>query len=241
MHSLSIIIPAYNEELRLRSTLTAIQSWASTRPWQFFEILVVDDGSQDSTARLVAEYSAQFTPLKLISNPGNRGKGYAVRNGMLNSKGAWCLFTDADLSSPIEEFAKLLDAALSTSADVAFGSRAINRTLVTIRQSPFREFSGRVFNIIVRLLTGLSHQDTQCGFKLYSATAARQIFRRQRLHGFGFDVEDLFLASLLGFRSVEVPVRWANVEGTRVGMVSGLRAFMDLVLIRLYAIRGCYK
>lgn len=241
MHSLSIIIPAYNEEKRLPSTLERLIPWASSRSWKFLEILVVDDGSRDGTAAMVREFAARCPQLKLVTNPGNRGKGYAVRNGMLQASGDWRLFTDSDLSSPIEEFDKLIEATRREGADVAFGSRALDRALVSVHQSPFREFSGRFFNLVMRLAMGLPHRDTQCGFKLYSAAAAQQIFSRQQIEGFGFDVEDLFLARKLGFRAVEVPVRWANVEGTRVSLMSGLRAFTDLLLIRWYQIQGRYR
>lgn len=241
MHSLSIIIPAYNEEKRLPATLDRLMSWASGRCWRFLEIIVVDDGSSDGTAALVREYCSRCPYLRLVSNPGNRGKGYAVRNGMRQACGDWRLFTDSDLSSPIEEFDKLMEAATRAGADVAFGSRALDRTLVSVHQSPFREISGRFFNLVMRVAMGLPHRDTQCGFKLYSAAAAEQIFERQQIEGFGFDVEDLFLARKLGFRAVEVPVRWANVEGTRVSLMSGLRAFSDLVVIRWHQLRGRYR
>lgn len=241
MHSLSIIIPAYNEEKRLPPTLEHLFSWASGRTWRFLEILVVDDGSRDGTAALVRQYAERHPQFKLVANPGNRGKGYAVRNGMLQAQGDWRLFTDSDLSSPIEEFDKLMEAANRAGADVAFGSRAVDRSLVSVHQSPFREASGRFFNLVMRIAMGLPHRDTQCGFKLYSAAAAQEIFARQQIEGFGFDVEDLFLARKLGFRAVEVPVRWANVEGTRVSMMSGLRAFTDLALIRWYQILGRYR
>ncbi|MBL8227916.1 MAG: glycosyltransferase family 2 protein [Bryobacterales bacterium] len=241
MHSLSIIIPAYNEEKRLPPTLERLISWTSGRTWRFLEILVVDDGSRDGTAALVRQYAGRHPQLKLVANPGNRGKGYAVRNGMLHAQGDWRLFTDSDLSSPIEEFDKLMEAAQREDADVAFGSRAVDRSLVSVHQSAFREASGRFFNLVMRVAMGLPHHDTQCGFKLYSSAAAQKIFARQQIEGFGFDVEDLFLARKLGFRAVEVPVRWANVEGTRVSMVSGLRAFTDLALIRWYQIQGRYR
>lgn len=241
MLSLSIIVPAFNEEKRLPATLDRLLQWTAGREWKFLEILIVDDGSRDGTAALVELYGRKSPLIQLVSNPGNRGKGYAVRHGMQKAKGEWRLFTDSDLSSPIEEFDKLIAAAERSGAKVSFGSRAVDRSLVSVHQSPFREASGRFFNVVMRLLTGLPHQDTQCGFKLYHADAAAKIFAHQQLEGFGFDVEDLFLAKLFGFPAVEVAVRWANVEGTRVSMMSGLRAFTDLLWIRWFQIQGRYR
>ncbi len=242
MLSLSIIIPAYNEEKRLPSTLDRVLGYlGGNQRYSNVEILVVDDGSKDGTVEVVNRYRERAACIQLVSNPGNRGKGYAVRNGMLKAKGEWRLFTDSDLSSPIEEIEKLLAAALREKAQVAFGSRAVNRTLVSVRQSWVREFSGRFFNLVMRLMTGLPFQDTQCGFKLYHASAAEAVFGRQILEGFGFDVEDLFLAVRFGFKCVEVPVRWANVEGTRVSLLSGLGAFWEVLLVRWYSISGRYR
>ncbi len=238
--SLSVVIPAYNEELRLPPTIDAVLAHLARLELSFAEILVVNDGSRDNTAALVRRLAANSSSIRLLDNPGNRGKGYSVRHGMLEAQGEWILFTDADLSSPIDELAKLFEAACAARADVAIGSRALNRSLVGIHQSAFREYSGRVFNGVMRLLTGLPYQDTQCGFKLYRASAAREIFRRQQLDGFSFDVEDLFIAHKLGYPAVEVAVRWNNVEGTKVSFVHGLRSFADLLRIRGYSITNRY-
>lgn len=240
MLSLSIIIPAYNEEKRLPSTLDRVLEYLKGTDFSPVEILVVDDGSKDGTVELVKRYAAQSPLIRLVSNPGNRGKGYAVRNGMLKATGEWRLFTDSDLSAPIEELEKLIAAAKEHNAKVTFGSRALDRALVTRHQPLAREFSGRFFNLIMRKFTGLPFLDTQCGFKLYHATAAQAVFTRQLLDGFGFDVEDLFLAQKFGFKSVEVPVRWANVEGTRVSLTAGLRAFWEIILVRWNSMRGRY-
>jgi len=239
--SLSIVLPAYNEHARLPSTLDRILEYVSSRSFSFLEILVVDDGSLDGTAETVRGYGDRSPLIRLISNPGNRGKGFAVRHGMLKARGDWRLFTDADLSAPIEDLEKLFDAAAREHAVISFGSRALDRSLVSVPQGWSREMSGRLFNVIVRLVTGLPHHDTQCGFKLYRADAAEAVFGRQKLDGFGFDVEALFIARRLGLKAVEVPVRWANVEGTRVSLASGLRAFLDLLLIRRYDWRGDYR
>ncbi|HME09326.1 MAG TPA: dolichyl-phosphate beta-glucosyltransferase [Bryobacteraceae bacterium] len=229
MHSLSIVIPAFNEEQRLPDTLDRITGWLAAKSWDQTEILVVDDGSRDGTAKLAESYGRG---VRLLRNPGNRGKGYAVRHGMLEANGEWILYTDADLSAPIEEFDKLCVAAATGKAQAAIGSRALDRSLVKVHQAPFREYSGRFFNLVMRMTTGLPFLDTQCGFKLFRRDAAQAIFSRQKLDGFSFDVEDLYIAKKLGIAVVEVPVRWSNVEGTKVSLLSGLRSFQDLVLIR---------
>ena len=237
MRSLSIVIPAYNEEARLPSTLDRVRDYVQSQNFGFCEIIVVDDGSRDGTAALVERRDG----IRLLKNPGNHGKGYTIRHGMLEAKGDWILYTDADLSAPIEELAKLLAAADRENADVAIGSRALDRSLVGVHQSAFREASGRVFNLIMRLVTGLPFRDTQCGFKLFRAAAAREIFSRQKLDGFSFDVEDLVIAKSLGLRAIEVPVVWNNVEGTKVSMFSGVQSFIDLAGIRWRAIMGQYR
>jgi len=239
LRSVTIVVPAYNEEKRLPGTLQRVLSYLDGRRFDFAELIVVDDGSTDSTAGAVAAISDPR--VRLIRNPGNRGKGYAVRNGALHARGEWILFTDADLSAPIEELDKLAAAAEQSGARVAIGSRALDRSLVSVHQSAAREYAGRFFNLIMRLVTGLPFRDTQCGFKLFEAKAAREIFRRQRSEGFGFDVEDLFIARLLGYRTVEVPVRWANVEGTKVSLLRGLDAFLDPFRVRWRQITGAYR
>ena len=235
------MIPAYNEERRLPSTLDTVLAWLNASAFPDAEVLVVDDGSGDGTAALVEARSAADPRVRLLRNPGNRGKGYAVRHGMSEARGGWILFSDADLSAPIEELPKLLGAAQEKNAAVAIGSRALDRSLIGVHQSRWRELSGIVFNLLMRVLTGLPFADTQCGFKLYSREAARQVFKRQRLDGFGFDVEDLFIARRLGLVAIEVPVKWNNVEGTKVGLTQGLRSFLDLLVIRWNGIRGVYR
>jgi dolichyl-phosphate beta-glucosyltransferase len=239
--SLSIVIPAYNEERRLPPTLDAVRAWLDRSEYKDAEILVVDDGSRDRTAAAVESAARQDPRVRLLQNPGNRGKGFSVRHGMLEARGGWVLFSDADLSAPIEELDKLMKAAREKQAQVAIGSRALDRSLVGVHQSPWREFAGRIFNLAMRTLTGLRFSDTQCGFKLYRRDAAQKVFARQRLAGFGFDAEDLFIARLHGLRMVEVPVRWNNVEGTTVGLLGGARPFLDLLLIRWNQLRGRYK
>ncbi len=228
LRSLSIVIPAYNEEKRLPATLDRILAWLDRRALSFSELIVVDDGSRDNTAGVAESRPA----VRVLRNPGNRGKGYAVRHGMLNAGGDWVLYSDADLSTPIEEADRLYDAAVKSGAAIAIGSRAVDRSLVTVHQSSFREYSGRAFNLVMRTITGLNFSDTQCGFKLYRRDVAQTVFSRQRLDGFSFDVEDLYLAMKAGVTAIEVPVHWANVEGTKVSMGQGIKSFTDLVRIR---------
>jgi len=239
--SLSIVIPAYNEAKRLPASLDSVMAYLAQASYAFAEVVVVDDGSKDSTAAVVKDYQRRHPCVRSLSNPGNRGKGYSVRHGMLEAKGEWVLFSDADLSAPIEEISKLLAAAKKENAAVAIGSRALDRSLVAVHQSGFRELSGRFFNLVMRLLTGLPFRDTQCGFKLYRADAAKEVFSRQILDGFSFDVEDLCIAKNLGLKTLEVPVRWSNVEGTKVSALAGLQSFTDLVKIRWYSMSGRYR
>lgn len=233
--SISIIIPAFNEEKRLASTLTSVEKYLSSSFWEFAEVVVVDDGSRDGTAAL-----AEAAGVRVLRNPGNRGKGYSVRHGMLEARGDWALFSDADLSAPIEELETLWKAVQREGAACAIGSRALDRSLIGVRQPAFREFSGRLFNLLMRLETGLPFQDTQCGFKLFEKSAAREIFSRQRLDGFGFDVEVLFIAQRLGYRTVEIPVRWNDVAGTKVSMVRGAMSFLDPLKVRWNSLSGKY-
>jgi dolichyl-phosphate beta-glucosyltransferase len=234
--SISIIIPAYNEEKRLPATLSTVLAYLKATSWEFTEIVVVDDGSRDATAEI-----ARQAGVRLLQNPGNRGKGYSVRHGMLDAKGDWLLFSDADLSTPFEELEKLWGAVERERAQAAIGSRDLDRSLVGVRQPLFREFGGRFFNVVIRLITGLPFHDTQCGFKLFEGAAAREIFKRQRVERFGFDVEVLFISQRLGYRTLEVPVRWNDVAGTKVKMLGALAAFLDPLKVRWNSMAGKYK
>lgn len=242
MAVISVVIPAFNEQERLPATLDAVLAHLEQGDWSGFEILVVDDGSTDATRAIAEGFAGRHPQVRVLANPGNRGKGFSVRHGMLRSEGDWVLFTDADLSAPIAELDKLMRAVDEHRADVAIGSRALDRSLIGVHQSWYREQAGRVFNLMVRLLVGLPFWDTQCGFKLFSARAAREVFRRVRLEGFGFDVEALFIARRLGFRVVEVPVRWNHVEGTKVHLWrDSVRMFLDILRVRLNQLRGLYR
>jgi len=235
---LSIIIPAYNEELRLPKTLDQIQEYLNSIGVSA-EVIVVDDGSRDSTVQVVESKSAGWPALRVVKNPGNHGKGYSVRHGMLEARGRIVLFTDADLSAPIEEADKLIEA-LHTS-DIAIGSRAMDRGLIEVHQPWTREIAGIMFNTIVRVVLGLNIEDTQCGFKAFHREKSQIIFQQQRIERFGFDPELLFLAKRNGLTIAEVPVRWANAPGTTVSMWDGIRAmFFEVAKIRWNAIVGKY-
>lgn len=236
----SIIIPAYNESVRIVGTLERILRYAAERRWSV-EIVVVDDGSSDTTPDIVRSLAENNPAVQLLLNPGNRGKGYSVRNGMLHAKGNILLFSDADLSSPIEESQKLF-AAIEGGADVAIGSRWLQTKLQTRRQPIYRQLFGRVFNLLLRMVLGLKFKDTQCGFKAFSRTAAQVLFPLQQIERWGFDPELLFLAQRFGFKVVEVPVTWAHREGTRISPLrDGLRMFGEMLRIRWNAWSGKYK
>lgn len=236
------MIPAYNEEARLPATIERVAEFLAQGPWDATEILVVDDGSRDGTVRAVQEYQKKLPGLRLLRNPGNRGKGYSVRHGMLEARGQWVLFSDADLSAPIEEMAKLMEAARREGAQVVIGSRALDRSLIGVHQTGFREWAGRIFNLCVRLIVRLPFADTQCGFKLFSAKAASEIFRRAQVDRWGFDPELLFIARKLGFKTVEVPVRWNHAEGAKISVFrDSARMFYDVARVRWFQFKGFYK
>jgi dolichyl-phosphate beta-glucosyltransferase len=236
---LSIIIPSYNEEARLPGTLQRIAEYLPTLGLRT-EVLVVDDGSTDRTAAIAESFHGKLTGLRVLSNGTNRGKGYSVRHGMLEAQGDMVLFTDADLSAPIEESDKLL-TALNNGYDVAIGSRAMDRSLISTHQSIFREFAGIIFNKIVRIVLRLPFVDTQCGFKAFRRERTRIIFEHQRIEGFGFDPELLYLARHYGLPAIEIPVRWGHSEATKVNMLGdSLKMFADIFTIRWNAMSGRY-
>ncbi len=235
----SIVIPAYNEGARLGATLEKVLGYVRQQGWDA-EVIVVNDGSRDNTAEIVRSFAASNPMLRLVENPGNRGKGYAVRNGILNSRGEIVVFSDADLSSPIEEMPKLLQA-LASGADIAIGSRWLRAELQTRRQSLHRQLFGRVFNGLNRIILGLQFKDTQCGFKAFTRRAALTILPLQRIERWGFDPEILFLARKFGFRVDEIAVRWGHAGGTRINpLVDGARMFQEMLRIRWYDMTGKY-
>jgi len=235
----SIVIPAFNEAARIPATLQAVTGCVRSRGWSA-EIVVVDDGSRDATAEVVRAFAAQAPEVRLLQNPGNRGKGYSVRNGLLRSYGEVVMFTDADLSAPIEE-AEGLFAAIARGADIAIGSRWLERARQTIRQPLYRQFFGRCFNAVTRLVMGLSFADTQCGFKAFTRAAAQTVFQLQTIDRWGFDPEILFIALKRGYRIEEVPVSWAHDERTRISYLKdGLRMLQDIAIVRWNALLGRY-
>ena len=236
----SIIIPAYNEAARLGSTLERVLTYVSQQGWDV-EIIVVNDGSRDQTPDLVRAESASHPNVRLIENPGNRGKGYSVRNGMLNAAGEVLLFTDADLSSPPEECIKLF-TAIEAGADIAIGSRWLQTELQAQRQSLARQLYGRIFNLLLRIFLGLKFKDTQCGFKAFTRNAAQTVFPLQRIERWGFDPELLFLARKSGLKVKEVPVVWSHSEGTRISpLKDGTRMFFEVLAIRWNAVTAKYS
>jgi len=235
----SIVIPAYNEARRLGATLERLLDYVAQENWNA-EIVVANDGSRDSTAEIVKSFAQRNPIVRLIENPGNRGKGYSVRNGMLHAHGRVLLFTDADLSSPIEESEKLF-AALSAGAAIAIGSRWVRAELQTERQPFHRQLFGRIFNLLLRVVLGLKFKDTQCGFKAFTRTAADIVFPRQRIERWGFDPELLFIAERFDLKIAEIPAAWAHSAGTRINpLKDGIKMFFEMLKIRWYGLTGKY-
>ncbi len=236
---ISIVIPAYNECARIETALGRVLRCIDERGWDA-EVLVVDDGSKDETSAIVERWSRSHPRLHLVQNPGNRGKGYSVRNGLLQAAGDIVMFTDADLSAPIEE-AERLFAALEDGADVAIGSRWLDKERQTKHQPIYRRFFGRCFNGVTRLVMGLPYEDTQCGFKAFKRPAAQVIFRLQRIERWGFDPEILFIARKLGYTVREVAVTWGHDERSRISYLKdGMKMLEEMALIRGNSLAGRY-
>ncbi len=236
---LSIVIPAYNESARIEAALSSVLAWVASVPWET-EVLVIDDGSTDNTSAIVHRWMASRPSLHLIQNPGNRGKGYSVRNGLLQASGQIVLFSDADLSAPIEEAQRLIDA-IEAGSDVAIGSRWLDKQRQTIHQPLYRRFFGRCFNWVTRKVMGLPFKDTQCGFKAFRRDAAQTIFRLQTIERWGFDPEILFIARKLRYRIVEVPVTWGHDERSRISYLKdGMKMLQEMGQIRSNSLRGRY-
>jgi dolichyl-phosphate beta-glucosyltransferase len=239
MISLSIIVPAYNEADRLPATVRAMLRFLD-EDGRSAEIIIVDDGSRDATSAAVRDIAAIDKRVSLIRLPQNRGKGYAVRTGVVNAAGARVLFADADGATPIEEV-KRLETHLEDGAQVAIGSRGISDPAVTVRAKVNRRLAGRIFHQLVQRLTVRGFVDTQCGFKLFTAPVAQELFSRMRMDGFSFDVELLLMAGKRGFRVDEVPVNWTHQPGSKINVVTdGLRMAADLFRIRAFALSGAY-
>lgn len=237
--SLSIVIPAYNECARIEETLERVLTCVDEQGWDA-EVLVVDDGSTDETPQIVQRWMQTHPRLHMVRNPGNRGKGYSVRNGLLQAAGDVVLFTDADLSAPMEEGTRLLEA-LHAGADVAIGSRWLEKQRQTIHQPLYRRFFGRCFNWVTRKVMGLPFKDTQCGFKAFKRDAAQTIFRLQTIERWGFDPEILFIARKLKYKIVEVPVTWGHDERSRISYLKdGMQMLKEMAQIRSNFMRGRY-
>ncbi|PYI93570.1 MAG: glycosyl transferase [Verrucomicrobia bacterium] len=230
----SLVIPAYNEAERIGQSLrTAFAYLQITSPGS--ELIVVNDGSTDATSGIVREVFAGQTAItaRLLEHSPNRGKGAAVREGLLAAATAIGLFSDADLSTPIDEAPKLIEPIVAGELDVAFGSRALDRRLIGQRQPWRREQGGRVFNLIVRVATGLPFWDTQCGFKAFRLDVFRPILERAKTDGFGFDVELLYLARKANLRMKEIPVRWNHYEGSKVNVArDSVRMLREVAALR---------
>ena len=235
----SIVIPAYNESARIPATLKSVVDCIRQRGWSA-EVVVVNDGSSDSTADVVRAFAAANPEVRLLENPGNRGKGYSVRSGMLQAHGEVVLFSDADLSAPIEE-ADGLFAAIAAGADIAIGSRWLETKRQTIRQPFYRQFFGRCFNGVTRFVMGLKFADTQCGFKAFTRAAAQTVFQLQTIERWGFDPEILFIALKRGYVIKEVPVSWAHDERTRMSYLKdGIKMLQEIAIVRWNALTGRY-
>jgi glycosyltransferase involved in cell wall biosynthesis len=240
--SLSVVIPAYNEAVRLGNTLRAVVDYLREN-WPDAELIVVDDGSADVTADIARGIFADASDLRtsVISYKSNLGKGRAVRLGLLAARGDVALFSDADLSTPITETPKLVEPITSGQYDVTFGSRALDRTLIGVHQPWRREQGGRIFNLVVRLATGLPFWDTQCGFKAFRLSVCRPLVEAATVDRFGFDVELLYLAFRAGLKLKEVPVRWDHNEGSKISLFSdSFKMVNEVGLIRQQARRGAY-
>jgi glycosyltransferase involved in cell wall biosynthesis len=235
----SFVIPAFNESGRIPATLSSVLGCIRAHGWDA-EVIVVNDGSTDSTAEVVRAFAQTAPEVRLIENPGNRGKGYSVRAGMLEARGGVVLFTDSDLSAPIEEAVRLF-AAIQQGADIAIGSRWLERGRQTQRQPLYRQFFGRCFNFVTRAVMGMKFADTQCGFKAFTRAAAQTVFHLQTIERWGFDPEILFIAIKRGYWIIEVPVSWAHDERTRMSYLrDGFKMLQEIAIIRWNAFRGRY-
>jgi dolichyl-phosphate beta-glucosyltransferase len=237
--TLSVIIPAFNEEHRLPAYLDEIMAYLGQKTFSY-EIIIVDDGSSDGTSAFVERFATENPEVVLVRLLQNKGKGHAVKTGMLKASGEIRLFADADGATPISEFERLRQA-IEQGADVAVASRALHDRSRIVQTKLHRKLIGTAFNFIVRTLTVKGINDTQCGFKLFTREAAEKVFPLQSIHDFGFDVEILYLCQKKGFRIREVPVTWTDIPGTKVKIMrDSLRMFKDVVKVRANDWRGIY-
>ena len=236
----SIVIPAYNEHRRIGETLRRVLDYIHEQRWSA-EVVVVNDGSRDDTADIISRFADENPEVRLVNNPGNQGKGFAVRNGMLNAHGQTLLFTDADLSSPLSEAAKLF-AALDAGADVAIGSRWLDPSLQFQRQPLKRRIYSRTFNLFLKIVLGLPFRDTQCGFKAFTRNAAEKIFPLQRIKRWGFDPEIIYIARKMKLKVIEVPVVWGHDERSTLHPIKdGMNMGLDTLRVRWNALKGKYR
>lgn len=238
--ALTLVIPAYNEEVRLSGSLDAVAAFASSWPGGC-EVILVDDGSRDRTAEIARGFAAKHPGARVLVNERNRGKGYSIRRGILEAHGEAILVSDADLSTPLSEAPKLLDRLKAMGEGIVIGSRGLPESNVEVHQNALRELMGRSFNLVVRAMTGLPYRDTQCGFKVMSRRVALPIFRRARVDRFSWDVELLYVARRRGVTIEEIPVTWRNAPGSKVGILSApIEMLRDVVRIRTWYRQGVY-
>ena len=234
--SISVVIPAYNEEERLGKTLKRVLSYLEKKKYDY-EVIVVDDGSKDNTVGVAKSFAGK--KLRLLKNTKNMGKGASVRKGMLAAKKKFALFSDSDLSTPIEELEDFMK--LRKKYDVIIGSRALKQSKIRTKQPFYRVLMGKIFNLLVNIIVVWGVKDTQCGFKLFSRQASQKIFKKQTFNGFSFDVEVLFIAKKLGYKIKEMPIVWINSPDTTVSALKdSVMMFVDLLRIRFNALRGKY-
>ncbi len=240
--NISIVIPAFEEEERLGSSISKILAFVTKNGIEG-ELIVVDDGSRDATAEIARSACAEFPSVasNVIKYDKNRGNCFAVKTGLLAAKAEIALFSDADLSTPIEEMAKLVDPIRSGELDVTFGSRALDRSLIGTHQPWRREQGGKVFNLVVRMLTGMPFWDTQCGFKAFNLTKFRPLLELMLIERFGFDVEFLYVANMHGLKLKEIPVRWNDDARSKVNVLrDSIRMFDEVRQIRQNSKKGLY-
>ncbi len=240
MNEISLIIPVYNEEKRIKLTLSNCISYFKNKKINY-EIIIVDDGSTDKTRLIVKDFSNKNKNIKLTKQRNNKGKGYSVKEDMLLARGDYLLFSDADLSTPIREVEKFIKV-IKSGYDIVIASRNMKGSIIPIKQPFFRSFLGTIFPFIVSLLILPGYKDTQCGFKLFKKNVAKKIFNKQKINGFGFDVEILFIAKKHNYKTKELPVTWSNALGSKINPVKdSIRMLLDIFKIKLNNIKNIYN